>query len=112
MGVSKCCCPTCGHLLRLLGANGGPFIVRGSHHTVTACTLPTWLPKETVDSMNQAFGSQLRRELVDLIHCPELLRNRSQSIGSERLSIDSTEQPNFHLPISNVDFEQGGYVKI
>lgn len=62
--------------------------------------------------MNQAFGSQLRKELVDLIHRPELLRNRAQSIGSERLSTDSTERPDFHLPISNIDFEQGGYVEI
>jgi len=59
--VSKHCCPTCRHLLSLLAKGNAPFVIRGSHNTVTACTLPTWLPKQIMDSMNDTSGGQLRR---------------------------------------------------
>ena len=49
------------------------------------------LPGDIVDSMNKAFWGRLRQELVDLISNPNLLRNRSNSNGSHRLSSDSTE---------------------
>jgi hypothetical protein len=39
--------------------------------------------------MNEFFGSQLRRELIDLMGRSEFLRARTQSTGSQRLSIDS-----------------------
>lgn len=91
MGVSKRCCPTCLHLLSLLLKDKKPFVIRGFHNTVSACTLPTWLPKEIVDSMNHAFGGKLREELVKLIHRPELLHSRTHSTGSERLSLDSNQ---------------------
>ncbi|KAF8964834.1 hypothetical protein BDZ97DRAFT_1757742 [Flammula alnicola] len=54
---------------------GQPFTVRGSHNTITACTLPTWISGHIVDSMNKSFGGQLRQELVDLIDRSELLQN-------------------------------------
>jgi len=100
IGISKRCCPTCQQLLLLLGTGKVPFVVRGSHSTVTACTLPTWLPAHVVDSMNNIFGDRLRRELLNLIESSELLRKRAQSTGSQRLSSDSTEQPGNDNPIS------------
>jgi hypothetical protein len=39
--------------------------------------------------MNFFFGAQLRRELIDLMGRSELLRNRSHSTGSQRLSFES-----------------------
>jgi hypothetical protein len=68
-----------------------PFLVRGSHNTVTACSLPTWLPADIVDAMNKYFGSLLRQELVKLMGSSELFRSRTQSTGSQRLSVDSSE---------------------
>jgi hypothetical protein len=41
--------------------------------------------------MNNHFGDQLRRELVDFLHHSDGFRNRAQSTGSHRLSSDSTE---------------------
>ena len=79
-----------------------PFVVSGSHNTVTACTLPTWLPGDIVDSMNEFFGAQLRRELVEVMTRSELMRGRAQSTGSQRLSLDSVDGrvEDNRLPIS------------
>jgi hypothetical protein len=65
-----------------------------------------------VDSMNKAFGSVLRRELVKLIDSPVLLRHRAQSTGSQRLSSDSTEELNDIVSESFSDsiFAEGGYM--
>lgn len=99
IGVSKRCCPPCQYLLSLLSTKGLPFIVRGSHNTVTACTLPGWLPMDIVDSMNKYFGDQLRRELVTLMDSSSFMRMRAQSNGSHRLSSDSTEVTNEALDL-------------
>ena len=99
------CCPTCQQLLLLLGTGKALFVIRGSHSTVTACTLPTWLPAHVVDSMNNIFGDQLRWELLNLIESSELLWKCAQSTGSQRLSSDSTEQPgNDNLISMSKDF--------
>jgi hypothetical protein len=39
--------------------------------------------------MNNFFGSQLRRELIDFMSRSEFLRARAPSTGSQRLSLDS-----------------------
>jgi hypothetical protein len=52
-----------------------------------------WIPGEIVDSMNQVFGSLLRRELIDLMSRSERLRARAASTGSQRLSLDSVGDP-------------------
>ena len=75
VGISKRCCPTCQQLLLLLGTGKAPFVIRGSHSTVTACTLPTWLPAHVVDSMNNIFGDRLRWELLNLIESSECCGN-------------------------------------
>ena len=90
IGVSKRCCPICRSLLFLLANDEErPFLVKGSHSTVTACTLPPWLPSpsDVVDKMNQIFGGQLNQELIKLRKSP-LTRNHSSSTGSRRISSD------------------------
>lgn len=59
--------------------------------------------------MNITFGGQLRKELVELIHRPELLRKRAQSTGSQRLSSDSTERNNDDPPAPDPFLDGGGY---
>jgi hypothetical protein len=109
IGVSKRCCPVCQHLLHLLG-NGkeGQFVIKNSHQSVTACTLPLWLPADYVDSMNKHFGGQLRRELVELFCSKEGGRSRSQSTGSHTQSLDGT-MANFHRSLSEADYPEAGY---
>ena len=87
--MSKLCCPVCYHLLKLLKGTKDPFIVRGAHGTVSACTLPPWIPEQVVDLMNMHFGDLLRKELGKLM-AQTVHRNRTRSTGSERLSLDST----------------------
>jgi hypothetical protein len=97
----------CRHLLHLLPTDK-EFIVRGFHNTVTACTLPTWLPGPIVDSMNQHFGNQLRQELVVLMKRTGFSRNRAQSTGSERLSSD-TAAPSHDNQLPLDYFTDGAY---
>ena len=78
------------YLLLLLADEPMRYIVIGSHTTVSACTLPPWLPAQIVDSMNQFFGGKLQEELVKLMR-PTLTRSRSTSTGSRRISSDSAE---------------------
>ena len=60
--------------------------------------------------MNEAFGGQLRRELVQLIDRPELLRTRAYSTGSQRLSSDSIGRFNDnHLTVSKAVLQEAGY---
>lgn len=70
-------------------AGGKPFIVRGAHSVISACTLPPWTPSEVVDRMNTYFGMMLRQDLVDLREKinksgpSEIIpRDRSASTGS------------------------------
>jgi hypothetical protein len=78
----------------MLSSSSEPFITRGSHDTLSACTLPTWTPASIVDAMNLRFGLQLRRELVKLMSDSSgpTSRNRANSANSQRLSLDSLEE--------------------
>ena len=97
IGISKQSCPVCLKLLSLL--IGLKFIVRGSHNTITPCSLPAWLPSHVVDSMNEFFGGQLRRELLELMDRTEVIRTRKDSTGSHRLSAD-INMLNGHINLS------------
>jgi hypothetical protein len=106
IGVSKCCCPTCGHLLALLQKGRPQFIVRGTHNTITACTLPTWLPEHIVDSMNDFVGGLLRQEFIRLMDRPQLLPRRAESTGSRKLSSNSACVANDNnLAVSGIKFK-------
>jgi hypothetical protein len=94
----------CQYLLEILG-KGNPFVVRGSHGTVTPCTLPTWLPESIVDSMNKHFGGLLRREIIDLMGNDNIWRERAPSTGSERISSDSVERPGDSAELSDEEIE-------
>ncbi|KJA24847.1 hypothetical protein HYPSUDRAFT_200120 [Hypholoma sublateritium FD-334 SS-4] len=85
IGVSKLCCPVCFRFLHLLStqrsAESGqpsiPFLTRGSHPNISACTLPLWTPTNIVDDMNLTFGTILRKDLINIINRP--------SVASENL---------------------------
>ena len=84
------------------------FIVRGSHNTVTACSPPIWISEHIVDSMNEAFGGQLRQELIDFMDCLKnstFVHNHTHSTGSQKLSIGSIQDLVVHsLPIAEPRF--------
>lgn len=61
------------------------------HTSIYACTLPTWISDEKVDSMIKHFGGLLRDELINFISTAQSKR-RSGSTGSQRLSIDSDDE--------------------
>jgi hypothetical protein len=78
--------------------------VKGTHSTVSACTLPPWLPSPSniVDRMNETFGGQLRDELIKLKNGKfKLTRGRSLSTGSRafKLSSHSGHEDFVPLPI-------------
>lgn len=109
IGISKQSCPVCSQLLTLLrGYNATLFLIRGSHNTVTPCTLPAWFPSDIVDSMNQFFGGELRRELVELMDRSPIIRKRKESTGSHRLSSDNNNGENdTHVDLSEVISQTG-----
>jgi hypothetical protein len=54
-----------------------------------------------VNSMNEFFGNELRKELVKLMN-DSPLRSRSLSTGSQRISSDSTMSSNILVTDKNV----------
>jgi hypothetical protein len=74
-------------------ANEEKFVVRGCHSVISACALPPWTPGPVVDLMIQAFGKILREDLITLKTNVDasggFSRNRSDSTGSDTLSVDS-----------------------
>lgn len=99
IGVSKRSCPACSYFLDLLisrttNAEEDWFLTRGSHPTVSGCTLPPWTPSDIVAEMNATFGRELRRELIAILARNDatiITRDRSSSITSQSLSVDSNE---------------------
>ena len=80
----------CAHLLKLLKTHDGKtFITTGEHSKVTPCTLPEWLPRSIIEEMVGEFGSRLRRELVKLRQRTKVLRLRTASTDTRRISLDS-----------------------
>lgn len=68
-----------------------PFVTRGTHNMISACSLPTCLPDNIVDHMNMTFGSLLRHQIIQFMDDSRTMRNRAESRTSYRLSIDSLE---------------------
>jgi hypothetical protein len=80
------------YLLRLLKTfDGHPFIFMGKHSTITACSLPEWLPEDILAKMIEEFGGRLRCELVKLKQHTEIVKNRTLSTDSGQISIDSLD---------------------
>jgi hypothetical protein len=100
----------CKHLIKILGESRlQPFTIGGSHNTITACTLPTWLPEYIVDKMNEHFGGQLRRELVNVMKSQDLVRRRTPSSGSRRVSTDSNRSNPDDIEVDDETLEEGDY---
>jgi hypothetical protein len=72
--------------------------MRGSHNTITACSLPLWLPEGVVAYMNHDLGAMLRKELVRLIKAP-VCRKRANSTGSSGRSSSSSEREELQIII-------------
>jgi hypothetical protein len=96
IGVSKRCCPICDHFLSILrNRRDNLFLVRGSHGTISSCTLPPWTPSDIVDEMIDKFGSILINDLLSFKEKVYGVQGhtleRSISSGSGTLSLDSDE---------------------
>ena len=97
IGLSKRCCPACATFLRtLLIGSEEDFVVRGNLGTVTACSLPPWIPSHIVDLMNEKLGLMLRQDLVTLMALDNTNtrlggHHINTSTGSEAISVDSAE---------------------
>jgi hypothetical protein len=82
------------------------FLTTGGHSTITACTLPEWLPANIINEMVIEFGKKLRNELVKLHQRGnEVLRRRASSNDTRRISLDSVESKNESVNLD--DFEEG-----
>jgi hypothetical protein len=69
-----------------------PFIFRGSHSTISPCTLPEWLPKDVIDAVAKTFGAQLKEDLVKLVGRQKILmQGRPKTSQSGTLSMDSND---------------------
>jgi hypothetical protein len=62
------------------------FVIRGSHTTITGCSLPDGLPLTVLRTMVSFFGDQLRKVLIELLEERALVRGRSLSTGTQRFS--------------------------
>ncbi|KIJ95741.1 hypothetical protein K443DRAFT_108324, partial [Laccaria amethystina LaAM-08-1] len=92
IGTSKRCCPVCTTLLSIITpqATGQPFLIRGSHRTISSCTLPDWTPRHIVKELIEHFGQSLREvigQLMERTHWAPL--KYSPSAGSSALSVTS-----------------------
>lgn len=67
------------------------FVTRGAHNVVSACSLPIGLPPDIVNHMNMTFGGQLRQQIIRFMAESRTMRNRAESITSDRLSLASLE---------------------
>lgn len=108
IGVSKLCCPLCGHLLSSIGAGQSAdskpqaFLTRGTHTTPYSCTLPDWLPSVNVIEMIKVFAPAFREELVNLLQPERGHRHTSLTESASSLTLVS-------LSVSNAsDFEDEG----
>lgn len=61
----------------------------GNHSTITACTLPEFLPDELIDQMVVEFGLRLRKELVNLRKTTPVQRARTRTNDTRRISMES-----------------------
>ena len=70
---------------------GQAFVTRGAHSSISPCSLPAELPEHVIHDMNMTFGEQLRVQLTEFMANSKLVRNRTISATSDRLSLDSLE---------------------
>lgn len=80
----------CARLLRLLKTHDGKkFVTTQEHSKISPCTLPEWLPANIIKKMTVEFGIILRKELVKPQQHTELMRHRTPSNETRRISLDS-----------------------
>ena len=94
LGISKPSCPVCLQVLTStkMSRSSEPFVFRGSHSAISACTLPTWLPIDVIDDTAKIFGAQLREDLVKLAGRQNIQKQgRPKTSQSDTLSMDSND---------------------
>ena len=69
------------------------FILRGSHQTLSPCTLPKWAPESVARNAIQYYRERLRDGLEKIMQTSTALRSRTRvrSSQSDSLSGDSHE---------------------
>ncbi|EDR12804.1 uncharacterized protein LACBIDRAFT_323546 [Laccaria bicolor S238N-H82] len=97
IGVSKRCCPICNQYLSILrqGSDSPPFLVRGNHGRISACTLPPSTPDHVVDLMNRIYGGYLLTDMNTFMNKVNGIQGHalecSRSTGSGILARDSDD---------------------
>ena len=92
--MSKPCCPECARVLGVDRADSDSFIFRGSHQTLTSCTLPNWAPQLVADDAIKHYKVRLRDALEKVMATAATSiqsRSRALSTQSDRLSLDTRE---------------------
>ncbi len=112
VGVSRRCCPVCAYMLHEMPTGGGEsFVARPSHSTISACALPIWLPEAVVKKGNQAFGSQLRQELIEMMSpSPDSLVESRKSSDSQDLPLSDFAKASLAEKV-NTSYRIGGVLK-
>jgi hypothetical protein len=97
IGVSKRCCPVCTVALNFLshakGSSSDKFYIRGSHTTVSGCTLPAFLPRHIRSEIGLLFGARLRVALEGLYN-RHTFAKRPTSAESHKIPFGSSFKPN------------------
>ena len=79
------------------------FITTGGHSTITPCTLPESLPADIIKAIVVEFGKRLRGDLVKIQQHAEVLRQRTSSIDTRRISLESMMQRNEEVDCDEID---------
>jgi hypothetical protein len=64
-------------------------VIRGAHQTVTGCSLPPWLPEDTMQIMIDEFSKRLRKIIDNLLYTETSQLEGRVSNGSTCMSVMS-----------------------
>ena len=102
LGISKRCCPVCAYLIQHLGG----IVIWGGQKTVTACSLPLWLPETDMQVMIEEFAKRLRKALDNLLLTELLTESQVQvSTGSICLTVMSFDLDNMEASSWTADLD-------
>ena len=66
IAVSKCCCPVCWELLKIMGSEDN-FHVEGYHKSLFQLELPDWLPEKIVARLTIRFEDILKQQITNFM---------------------------------------------
>ena len=98
IGLSKRSYPVCTAVISFLSCfeseSSGKFGMRGSHSSVSGCTLPTFLPQSIRSEVELLFGTRLRA-VLETMYAQDTLPQRPTSTDSHKLPFGSIFKPDF-----------------